>query len=136
VLPRHNTDGLIKVGKLFEILTHPKVRDNLGKFYFDTKKYTELKTFPEVFEMMQVDNVMAVVAFETSVNTTHCITWDFINKKILDPDVSATEVYSFNSTFDSTFHEILNKLHVKNYNANVISYVSILRTKKGNHVKK
>jgi hypothetical protein len=64
---------------------------------FVVRKFAALLSFEEFFAICEVEQNNWILVYKTVNCTTHSITWDSCNKKILDPDTNNSIVFTYES---------------------------------------
>ena len=75
------------------------------------RKFAALLSFEEFFAICEVEKNYWIVVYKTINCTTHSITWDSCNKKILDPDTNNSIVFTYESVASFQCDNISEKLH-------------------------
>lgn len=90
----HDLYGQISIGylsKQLEMIRHAQFRFKFFNYSTSKKSFLQLSL---TLESMSKQNV-AVVCYLTNNGTTHCISWDAVNHRILDPDVRNVSVFCY-----------------------------------------
>jgi hypothetical protein len=94
-----------------------------------------LLSFEEFFAISEVEKNIWIVVYDTVDCTTHSITWDSCNKKILDPDTVNNSVFSYESIASFQCEDICERLQTI-FEKPCILYTAFWRRKSPHNWKK
>ena len=99
------------------------------------RKFAALLSFEEFFAICEEEQNNWIVVYKTVNCTTHSITWDSCNKKILDPDTYNSIVFTYESIVSFRFDNICEKLQTI-FEKPCILYTAFWKKKSPHHRKK
>lgn len=108
--PHHNSVGEIEIPRACNILKKYAMQLTSFKGAFVVKKLDALLSFEQFFHISKEEKNIWIVFYNTVNNSTHSITWDSHNNKILDPDNNSSNVYTYNSVLDFKSEDLCLKL--------------------------
>lgn len=104
---------------------------------FVVRKFAALLSVEEFFFIGEEEqNIWILVVYETVKCTTHSITWDSCNKKILDPDTNNSIVFTYKSIASFQCDDFCEKLQTIFGKQPCILYTAFWKKKSPHHRKK
>jgi len=131
--PFHESDGTISLDSFFEIFRH---HQHVTGHFLEKFVLKHPISFADVGCILTSRKGVAIISYSTSSMTSHTITIDVEKHYILDPDIRNFEVMKFTNFHDTSFHKIVEKLHVLDVFAPVISHLYFVCRKKARNNKK